>query len=90
MLGNQTGVPPPAWKAHNLPAAAKAQATRHQQPRNQQAGSKIFLGNLPKDVAQDEVEVRVATVHASDNTQRPCLGTVPQDDWAGQRRILGL
>lgn len=55
LLGNHSGAPPPAWRPQNMPGGP--QAARKPAPKPQ-PGSKILLSNLPKDVGQDEVEVR--------------------------------
>ena len=59
LLGNQTQAPP-AWRT--APGATKKAGAG---PAAATKGSKILLSQLPMDVAENEVEVRVESSHLS-------------------------
>lgn len=59
ILGNQAGNVAPAWRVAGPAGPSGFGSSANGRPVPQAAGSKILLSQLPPDVAEREVEVRV-------------------------------
>lgn len=83
LIGPSAGQVPPAWRTSKGPGAATAAVNGNAAPLSKKAlqrGSKILLSNLPMDVAETEIEVRVLDCFAPYIVPSFLVGAVQEND----------